>query len=271
MSSLDGTSSRLLPGGLARGDRAGPRSGPTSPWSSTCRVVLLATVPWTLGIAALARVTLPSSGPGSWAWSAVLSGAGLSLPLYLAIGPSGVVANAVALACFPGVLAVVLALPRQVTWRTVGLAVLAVVGLALTHPNVALTLAIAAAPPLAVALWPWLRTTASRPRAAVAIAALTVVLARGRRADRALGPLGHRRRDARAADPQGLDRTILDFLSGEVGTTGMQAGLRRHGRRARRAGSAARRIPSARGTAQQQRASTPPLRPVRVTAAVVRA
>lgn len=138
-------------------------------------ITLFATVPWTLGITLLARVAFPAR-PRTWRWAAVLSAAPLSLPVYLALAPSGLVPNAVAAALLPGVLALSLLALRRPGTRTVACAAVAWVGLGATHPNTVLATALALAPAAATALAGAVRRLDRPPavRAAVATGALGV-------------------------------------------------------------------------------------------------
>jgi len=186
-------------------------------------VLLLTTVPWTLGIVALARVTFPSR-PRLWTWSAALSAAGASLPAYLAFGSSGLTPNAVAGALWPGVLALVIHVLRRPTVSSVVVTCTAVAGLAAVHSNAAVTLAVAVGPWVAVVALPHARRLVHRPAgialvavAGAAVVGAVVLVATSTRAEVLSSYDG--------APSQGLGRSLVDLLSGEVGRSGPQTGF----------------------------------------------
>lgn len=115
-------------------------------------VVVPTALAWTIGLTAMTRSAFPAR-PRVWCWAAAASAAGIAVPLILVLRPEGMVANAVAVALVPGLVALVTARTpgRAARWSVL---VVAAAGVALTHPN-----ALASA---ALVLLPWAVPRAGR-------------------------------------------------------------------------------------------------------------
>lgn len=114
---------------------------PTWPDASTAfnvAVVVPIALAWTLGVAALTQALLPAR-PRAAVWAALLSATGIGTPLLLTLRPEGMIPNAYALALVPALLV----LHTQVrSGRAAALVAIGWVGLAMVHPNAALTAAL---------------------------------------------------------------------------------------------------------------------------------
>lgn len=118
---------------------------PDAPTVLNAAVVVPTAAAWTLGLAALTGVVFPRR-PRARCWAALLSCAGISVPLYLALRPEGMIPNALGVALVPGLVALVVgrdgpsAAPRALLVAAAG------AGVALTHPNAALSAVVVLAP-----------------------------------------------------------------------------------------------------------------------------
>lgn len=114
--------------------------------STTFNLALLVptALAWTLGLVFLTQAALPAR-PRAWTWAAAASVAGLGLPVYLALSPQGLVANAVGGALAPALIALVVHPGISPALRSSTLA-LAVLGIGLCHPNVLLACALVLLP-----------------------------------------------------------------------------------------------------------------------------
>lgn len=121
--------------------------------------VLPAMVAWTIGLAFLCQVTLPSR-PRTWVLAPILGSAGVVLPMTMALWIAGQTANATAMAFLPAALALAV---HAVKARPVAVPVtlLAAAGVVLTHPNVGFTAGVILAPALVRLAVTWV--VADRP------------------------------------------------------------------------------------------------------------
>ncbi|GEL97163.1 DUF6541 family protein [Cellulomonas terrae] len=112
---------------------------------ATAALVVPALLAWTTGIVFVTRTALPAR-PSTWTWAALLSTAGLGLPLYLGLSQQGLVANAMGAALVPALVALVPATTTMQARRRVPLLATATIGVGLCHPNAVLGAAVVLAP-----------------------------------------------------------------------------------------------------------------------------
>ncbi|MBX9245869.1 hypothetical protein ICW40_13760 [Actinotalea ferrariae] len=190
---------------------------PDVPTVFNAAVVLPVALAWTAGVALLTRVVLPQR-PRAAVWAALLSAAGLALPLTLTGQEAGLVPNATGLSLLPAAVAVVATrAPLGPRWFLTS----ALVGLslALVHPNAALA--------ALLVLLPWFGARAVRAVAAargrtrlvmitgLALGAATmavalVIVAQSEPMDRV--------RAFHGDSPHLWSTTVVALLSGKMGT-----------------------------------------------------
>ncbi len=107
---------------------------------------------WTVGVVYLTQKVWPAR-PRVWRWAAVLSAAGVALPLYLTLRPEGMAPNAMGVALVPAALAVVLGSAGPTSRTRAAVAAVVLVGVGLCHPNALLATLLVLAPWAVASTW----------------------------------------------------------------------------------------------------------------------
>lgn len=176
---------------------------------------------WTLGLTLLTRALVPARSR-VWIWAALLSAAGIAMPVLIVMRPEGMIPNAFALAMIPGFVAGHVRPPGGATRVTWLLALLAYAGLALTHPNALLSAGLVllpwAAPRLRRALPTAIRSAGGRVVLFLTLVLIgtVAVLLRGAWANTVAWP---------AEGPLGPWHALLMLVSGNATGMGAAGGL----------------------------------------------
>ncbi|WP_199424057.1 DUF6541 family protein [Actinotalea solisilvae] len=197
---------------------------PDVPTVSNAAVVLPTALAWSAGAALLTRTLLPAR-PRAAVWAALLSAAGVALPLTLTGQQAGLIPNAMGLSVLPAVVALVARRgPLGVRWLAGSALVLA--GLALVHPNAVLAAGLVLLPWAAHRVVAAVAATRGRARhAALATVAVgLVLLVPVVRLVAQSGPMTHVRAFP-GDNPYEWTTTAVAVLSGKLGTAAGGGGV----------------------------------------------